>query len=201
MNDLSRAEIRRLLSEQTEPRLENPYPAGFFEQPLREAAVLLPLTWFEGGWKLLFIRRSENDHDLHGGQVAFPGGARDRADIDLRATALREAAEEIGLREADVELLGSLREFVAISNYRVTPWVAAFPWPYQFSPDPAEVAHIFTIPLDWLADPGHREIKYRQASDKAAWPVIYFSPYEGEVLWGFTARLTVEFLEVLGGSA
>jgi hypothetical protein len=93
--------------------------------------------------------------------------------------------------------LGKLEIFKSISNYRVTPIVGAFPSPYPLIPEPGEVSRIFTIPLEWLADPANHEIQYRDIPPYDPWPVIFFKPYDGEVLWGFTARLVIRLLEVL----
>ncbi len=189
---------RRLAGAEAAPVL-NPYPPGFHTGPSRRAAILIPFTRIDNGWHLLFIRRTENQNDRHGGQVAFPGGGMDPEDPHPQATALREAHEEVGLHPADVRILGRLNDFVSITNYQVTPFVGAFPWPYPLKPDPQEVSRAFTIPLAWLADPAHHEVLYRRIPPYEPWPVIYFDPYDGETLWGFSARVTLRLLEVLEG--
>ncbi|HEY7675733.1 MAG TPA: CoA pyrophosphatase, partial [Candidatus Methylomirabilis sp.] len=87
------------------PRLlpPGPWPPGRAGE--RQAAVLVPFVGTGGEAALLFIRRAEG-LDVHSGQVAFPGGNRDREDEGPVATALREAQEEIGLAPAEVEVLG-----------------------------------------------------------------------------------------------
>ncbi len=116
------------------------------------AAVLLPLVWWKEGWHLVFTRRTEVVEN-HKGQVSFPGGGCEVGESTPEQTALREAGEEIGLDPADVRLLGKLNEVLTITRYRVTPVVGVMPWPYAIRPEPAEVERVFTIPLDWLADP------------------------------------------------
>ncbi len=161
--------------------------------------MLIPLLRQAGEWDVLFIRRTVNEHDHHGGQVAFPGGRCDPGDPDAEAAALREAFEETGIKPADVRILGRLRDILTITNYRVTPMVGVIPWPYELRPQPEEVSRIFTIPLKWLADPANRE------AQKHSWlyrghsiPMIYFAPYDGETLWGASARITMLLLEALG---
>jgi 8-oxo-dGTP pyrophosphatase MutT (NUDIX family) len=152
------------------------------------------------GWHLLYIRRAQSANDGHSGQVAFPGGCLESGDANLKATALREAREEIGLVAEDVDIVGRLGDFISTTNYRIAPFVGVIPWPYRLRLAPAEVARAFTIPLDWLADCENREAyEYRVASGTVS--VIRYRPYDGELLWGATARITVDLMEKLGITA
>ena len=118
---------------------------------VREAAVLIHFLRSEDSWHILYIRRAQFEGDRHSGQVAFAGGKRDKSDINLEFTALREAKEEVGLLPEDVTLLGSLNHHHTISEFRVTPYVGIFPWPYSLILDEVEVARYFTMPLIWVA--------------------------------------------------
>ena len=158
------------------------------------AAVLAPLTLVDGAWHLLYTRRTDRvEH--HKGQVSFPGGRADPEDATPEATALREAEEEIGLRREDVRLLGRLGEMVTVSSYRITPVVGVFPWPYAFQVSTIEVERVFTMPLSWLADKRNYMEFLRPGTDRG---VIAYFPYDGELLWGATARMTVSLLRTLG---
>jgi len=165
---------------------------------LKCAAVLIALAMREGEWRLLLTRRTETvEH--HKGQVSFPGGACDRDETTPEATALREAQEEVGLAPADVRLLGRLNDVVTITRYRVTPVVGVFPWPYAFRPAPVEVARLFTIPLSWLAQRSNcDEQPFTPDGLPRPFPVVIYHPYDGEILWGASARMTHNFLSVLG---
>lgn len=164
----------------------------------REAGVLVPFVRVEHAWHLLFIRRPTSVRDYHSGQVAFAGGKRDPEDVSLTATALREAHEEIGILPADVQVLEQLSPHHSISRFRIAPIVATVPWPYPLTLSEQEVARAFTIPLHWLAQPQHHEIRYRQLDDVAQpIPVVYFQEYDGEILWGATARITLALLACL----
>lgn len=196
-NELTEAIIRSRLQALQNAPPSNPYPFNYFNRPRRRAAVLIPFTRFSNEWHLLFIRRTDHEHDNHSGQVAFPGGGQDPNDSSVEATALREAQEEVGLAPQDIHVLGTLEDVISISNYHVTPLVGTFPSPYNFNRDTVEVARIFTIPLRWLAEEDHHEIRYRKVDEHEPWPVIYFKPYDGETLWGFTAALTIRLLKVL----
>ena len=197
LNRLSEAEIESQLSGLPPSHAREPYPVNFLNLPRRRAGVLVPFTRIGRDWHLLFIRRTDHKNDHHGGQVAFPGGGMDPGDHSIVGTALREANEEVGLAPEKVRILGRLEDVISITNYHVTPVVGSFPSPYPYLADPNEVARIFTIPLGWLADPGNREIQFRKVDGHDPWPVIYFKQYDGEILWGFTAALTVRLLEVL----
>lgn len=194
---LREADIALRLAQTKLTTLHNPYPAGLLNGKQHPAAVLIPFTRINRAWHLLYIRRTQNEHDRHGGQVAFPGGRMDKSDRTIEAAALREAQEEVGLRPSDVRILGQLCDFVSITNYRVTPIVGTFPWPYTLRIDPFEVSRAFTIPLEWLANPNNHQTMFRHYPPHDPWPVIYFDAYDGEVLWGFSARVTLTLIEVL----
>lgn len=164
----------------------------------REAGVLVPFVRMDNAWHLLFIRRPTSIRDYHSGQVAFAGGKRDPEDADLTATALREAHEEIGILPQDVDILGQLNPHHSVSRFRIVPTVACVPWPYELVLSPQEVARAFTIPLAWLAQPQHHQIRYRHLTDvPEPIPIVYFQEYDGEILWGATARITLSLLACL----
>ena len=164
----------------------------------RRAGVLMPLLRQGDAWHLLFIRRSESERDHHSGQVAFAGGKWEPGDSDLEQTALREAREEIGILPGDVRILGRLGRHHSVTRFSITPVVGMIPWPYRLRPDPLEVASVFTMPLAWLADPGNLEISFQHITGYAeAVPVAFYHRYEGELLWGATARMTLTLVEQL----
>jgi 8-oxo-dGTP pyrophosphatase MutT (NUDIX family) len=177
--------------------LEVPYPSELIQGEPRPAAVLIPLLRKENAWHVLFTRRTDTLPE-HSGQVAFPGGRSEPGDLNAEGTALREASEEIGLKPTDVKILGRLNEFITITNYRVTPVVGLIPWPFSLQLEKREVSRVFTIPLDWLADPANREEQLRPLPPPyAPVMVIYFHPYDNEILWGASARFTVTLLKIL----
>jgi len=174
------------------------YGRGRAPQP---AAVLLPLFRCTGQWHLLYIRRAENAEDRHSGEVAFPGGRIEDQDPHPTGAALREAEEEIGLAAHQVDVLGCLPAFLTASNYLVTPVVGRVPWPLVLQPDPTEVARVFSMPLHWLADPGHHELRpWLPRGHRLPRPVVFFEEHEGERLWGVSARITLSLLQALGAS-
>jgi 8-oxo-dGTP pyrophosphatase MutT (NUDIX family) len=161
---------------------------------LKCAAVLVPLVWETGEWHLLFTRRTERV-ESHKGQVSFPGGGCDEGEITPEETALREAEEELGIDARHVRILGRLTNMITISSFRVTPVVGVLEWPAVMRVGQEEVERVFTIPLNWLADP-HNRWEFTMPGRKRY--LIAYHPYDGELLWGATARMTVDFLKVLG---
>lgn len=187
---------------ETSARDERPYRLPIrrrYRGSPQSAAVLLPLFSLNDEWHLLYIRRSDVKGDAHSGQVAFPGG-RCEENETFEQAALREAHEEVGLLPQDVRLLGFLKPMHSVTNFSVMPVVGAIPWPYAIHIQTQEVSRAFTIPLRWLADPANRREKpYFVFSLLAAFNVVYFNPYDGETLWGLTARITLDFLDVYLG--
>jgi 8-oxo-dGTP pyrophosphatase MutT (NUDIX family) len=181
--------IRERLRERT-PRLQTEWAA-------RPAAVLLPLYSQNLAWHLLFTRRTESV-ESHRGQVSFPGGQVEDGDLNVQSAALREAWEEIGLRPQDVQILGQLDPMLTVTQFMITPVVGLIPWPYELHIQPLEVARLFGVPLAWLRDPDNLATEYRKPMIPGPEiPVHYFKPYDGETIWGVTARITLDFLKLI----
>jgi 8-oxo-dGTP pyrophosphatase MutT (NUDIX family) len=198
-DQLTTHQIQTFLQAQPFKPLHDYYPQELLIGDPRPAAVLIPLLKEQDQWHVLFIRRTKVDGDIHSGQVALPGGGLEKNDLSLAATALRETNEELGILPDDIKILGQLNEFIAISNYRVTPFVGTLTWPYPIIQAKEEVARWFTIPLRWLADPTNRSVQRRTLpNDLGEVGVIYYQKYDGELLWGLSARIITEFLEVSG---
>lgn len=163
------------------------------------AAVLIPLVLEEEIWKLLFIKRTRHNHDRHSGQIAFPGGRADPDDISLKATALRETQEEIGVNPVDVDLLGQSCSITTVTDYEVTPFAGIIPWPYQLKLSLDEVEKTILIPISWLANPGNHQVKSWESpfGPGNEIPVVFFNKYAGEILWGVTAQIVVDFLHMI----
>ena len=118
---------------------------------LKPAAVLLPLIIRHEPHVLL----TQRTHHLtrHAGQVAFPGGRADAADVSLVETALRETQEETGIDPAFVTVAGFLDAYETGTGYAILPVVGILSEGFALSPHAAEVAEIFEVPLSFLLDP------------------------------------------------
>jgi 8-oxo-dGTP pyrophosphatase MutT (NUDIX family) len=198
MLDFTEEEMARRLAAALRVPAEEDCSAPWMTAAPRPAAVLIPFLRMAEEWQLLFTRRTDRVAD-HKGQVAFPGGSVDPDDRSPEFTALREAEEEIGLKPLDVRVLGRLHDLPTVTNYCITPVVGVIPWPYALRLAEIEVSRAFIIPLAWLADPAHHEIRARSLPGSAVrLKVIYFQTYDDELLWGVSAQITLNLLAALG---
>ena len=207
------AEVRTLVAAARPPLPPPPswlrperLPDGIpFERPApppdaRPAAALVLVYPGPGGEAhLVLTERVEYGGDHHSGEVSLPGGKADPGDADAVATALREAAEEVGLdaEAAGVEVVGQLDPlWIPPSNFLVTPVVAVAGRRPAFVADPREVAAILETPVaaflpdvaPVIVDPDPRGRPYRYG----AYVV------EGRIVWGATAAILGQLGAVLG---
>jgi 8-oxo-dGTP pyrophosphatase MutT (NUDIX family) len=169
-------------------QLSNTEATPQLEWHARPAAVLVPLFERDGAWHVLLTRRTEHVA-THKGQVAFPGGKVDASDTDRIDTALREAEEEIGLKRADVRVIGTLPDLITVTQWRITPVVAIIPHPYGFVPSTNELSEIFDVPLAWLADPANLRISTREPAVPGPPIEVFHFDYGRYDIWGATARI------------
>ena len=156
------------------------------------AAVLVPIYKKDGQYHILFIKRTEQV-EKHKGEISFPGGVYEDHDDTLLNTALRESAEEISLKPDDVEVLGELDDVVsAKTNFRITPFLAFIPWPYEFEVDGHETEEIIEAPIKKLMGIG----RSRQESRDGETVTAYQFDYQRWVIWGATARILAQFLDI-----
>ena len=118
------------------------------------ASVLVPLVQRAGQLTVLLTRRTDHLTD-HPGQISFPGGRAEAFDADVIATALREAREEIGLADRDIEVLGALPTYTTGTGFIVTPVIALLEPGFGINADPFEVAEVFEVPLGFLMTPAN----------------------------------------------
>lgn len=154
----------------------------------KPASVLLPLLAREHGVQVLLTQRAAHLHH-HGGQISFPGGRMDATDTSAEHTALREAQEEIGLAQSQVEVLGRLPQYFTGTGFSVTPVVALVHPPYEFHSDPFEVASIFEVPLSFLMNPRHHQRRQFDYPDGCGKRSFYAMHYEDYFIWGATAGM------------
>ena len=118
-------------------------------------------------------------------------------DASLQYTALRESAEEIGLQPAHVQVLGQLDDLLTTgSNYLVRPFVGMLPYPYPFILDHRETASIIEVPLTWLRR--HNPPRQEHRHHAGRFVQSFFFDYNGHVIWGATAKIVKQFLDLLG---
>lgn len=161
------------------------------------SSVLVPLFEENGSFKVLFTKRTDNlEH--HKGQISFPGGAVEEDDETYLDTALREADEEIGLNKDDVSILGRIDDrLTLVSSFVIHPYVGMIPHPYDFQINRNEVERIIEAPLDlFLSGPRDSHMKDVEYEGR-----FYHGPsyvFQGDVIWGATAGIMTNLVEILG---
>jgi 8-oxo-dGTP pyrophosphatase MutT (NUDIX family) len=179
-------------------------PAQVADEASTRAAVAVILREGASGLELLFIRRAENPQDPWSGQIAFPGGRAERADPDLRATAIRETLEEIGVDlSTAAEPLGGLDEVRAVARMRpmnltITPFVFRLREPFE----PVlsdEVRSLHWLPLGELLGTSRRStMDYAHQGESLQFPCLRVDEL---VIWGLTYRMFMSLQERFGVTA
>ena len=177
-----------------------PSPAAFVledgvgDEELTPAAVLFPIVQRSEAPTVLLTQRTTHLKD-HPGQISFPGGRRESADPSPAHTALREAAEEIGLSEEQVDIVGYLPEYRTATGFRVTPVVALVTPPFDLQLDSFEVAEVFEVPLAFLLDPANHQQHSLHYRGKLRH--YYAMPYGRYFIWGATAGIIMSLYRAL----
>ena len=155
----------------------------------REAAVVALLYPHAGEWHIPLTVRPAT-LPAHAGQISLPGGAIDPGETTVQA-ALRELEEELGVRAADASVIGPLSPiYVFVSEYLVTPWIAAVDSRPRFRPSAEEVSELLEVPLRHLCDPAHRgRHTRRQRGIELNVPHILWGRHR---IWGATAMILSE---------
>jgi 8-oxo-dGTP pyrophosphatase MutT (NUDIX family) len=171
----------------------DPRGRGSDVRPLVAASVLVLL---ERGpdWHMVLTKRTTSV-DLHKGEVSFAGGMRDPGDADVRATALREAHEEIGLDPLHVTVLGEIDELVTVTGFVVTPVVAIVDPDHVYRPNPGEVERVLRVPLEHLRDANSWFEDVRTWGDRTY--VLRSCRFGDDIIWGATSRMLQNFLEIV----
>jgi 8-oxo-dGTP pyrophosphatase MutT (NUDIX family) len=160
---------------------------------------VLTLLFHDLGADRVLLTKRTDTVEHHKGQISFPGGGVDDDDIDLSATALRETWEEVGVDPEHVEIIGQLDEIVTISNFLVTPYVGVLHrTPYVWIPSDIEVAEVLEPPIAALLEDATLVLEERFVDGEAYVAPAYH--WNGHRIWGATARMLHEFLDLLRGA-
>ncbi|MGA9405642.1 MAG: CoA pyrophosphatase [Bacteroidota bacterium] len=161
---------------------------------LTKSAVLIPIVNTEKGLELLFTKRSETvEH--HKGQISFPGGATDEADLSPADTALRESLEEIGLERSAISILGVMDDLQTPTGFVVTPVIGFIQKLPPLRINLEEVAQVIFVPLVRFFDDGLRHSIMKER-DGVMVEVFSYEVWE-EPVWGATAFFVNQLVNVL----
>jgi len=168
---------------------------GLAIEGFRRAGVLVPLLIGSRKPELLFTKRTE-EVESHKGQISFPGGMADAADTDIVETALREAREELGIEASVVTVRGLLDDLAVPSGFIITPVVGTLEALPTLTPNPAEVAEAFTVPLEFFCIPrnGRSEIRELHGMKREVW----FYEHREHTIWGATAMIVRNLVVKMG---
>ena len=158
--------------------------------PPKEAGVLALIFPKSDDLHVVLTRRTEQLRG-HSGQVSFPGGKRDPEDTSFTNTALRETCEELGICDDEVEVIGQMSRFyIPPSHFNVYPTVGYMSYEPLFTPNPSEVAEVFSFALNDLLDRQFRDVEYRDFQGIRV--KIPFYKVQGHKVWGATAVMLSE---------
>lgn len=172
-----------------------------------DSAVLALLTPVNEGacrndlldWQVLLIRRNTYP-GLHSGQIALPGGKREKRDVGLWDTACREAHEEVGIQPGRVDKIAPLSSvYVPPSNFAIHPFVAVNANGQSFHADPREVAGMKNIPV-WVFNPEKAVTLQFTSRDGGQNPAPAWR-FEGFTIWGATAMILAELFRLIDEGA
>lgn len=161
------------------------------------AAVLIGIVMRDEPTVLLTQRTAHLS--THSGQIAFPGGKVDDTDRDVVDTALRESQEEVGLAPDQVQVLGTITDYVTGTAFIVTPVVGLVNPGHSLTPNPDEVASVFEVPLAFLMNPAfHRRHALEAEGRRREWfSMPYQDGAEQRFIWGATAGMIRNFYRFL----
>lgn len=198
MEDPAIQTLRRRLAGRSAPALDE--AALEAQHPgARLGAVLLLLYPLEGATYLVLTQRTRQLSE-HSGQIALPGGRIDPYDPSPVEAALRETREELGIATDDLEVLGALDSvFVTVSRFLILPFVAWSTVRPVFVPNPAEVDEIIELPLRHLLSAAAPDEELWQV--RGEWRRVGFYRYGRYKIWGATARVLRQLVELLDGPA
>jgi len=162
----------------------------------REAAVLMPIFERRGVPHFLLTKRTD-EVETHKGQISFPGGMREAGE-NLEQTALRETFEEVGIGRDKISILGRFHDYLSITDYRVSPYAAYLSTPFVTKPQTTEVAEILEVPFSVFADPSRMRVEQGRRRGKTV--AVYFYSFGPHEIWGLTALIIKDFIEVLNWS-
>ena len=159
-----------------------------------EASVLIPVLTFKKNLEILLTKRSTNLKN-HPGQIAFPGGKKEKFDSSPIETALRETEEEVGLSQHLVEIIASLPTHKTATGFIIKPYIGIISQPFEETLRCGEVDEVFTVPFDHILNEKNFSIQTRKWNGSQR--KYYAVPYGPYYVWGATARILLNLSKAL----
>lgn len=162
---------------------------------VKPSSVLL-LLFPEGDQLYICLTKRPSTMTFHPGQISFPGGKVEKEDHSAEMTALREAREEVGIDPSAIEILGKMSDlYVEVSKFSIQPFLAWANKKPEFMLNASEVEGLILFPLsDFVAN----ETIFETELDTVTGPLrIKYYPFNGEIIWGATAMILSELIEIL----
>jgi 8-oxo-dGTP pyrophosphatase MutT (NUDIX family) len=142
----------------------------------------------------VFIKRNEYP-GAHSGQISLPGGKKEPNDMNLEHTAIREASEELGIREESIRIIRRLSPLtISVSGFEVHPFVGTIDVKPEWKPDKNEVTYLIETPLKNLLSA--KAIKHEMWQLRGEMLKVPFFGVKKEKIWGATAMIFSEFIEI-----
>jgi 8-oxo-dGTP pyrophosphatase MutT (NUDIX family) len=175
---------------------------GLFGRPpenVKEAGVLALFYPHKKGWHICFIQRPKrNPNDPHSGQISFPGGKREKSDVNLWYTAIRETEEEIGIKASSIQRIGSLTElYIPVSNFIVYPKVGFIEHEPKFILQEEEVAAMITPPVNHFLHPQAIHKTNMTVKNNVQLKAVPHFQFEHHLIWGATAMMFNELRSIM----
>jgi 8-oxo-dGTP pyrophosphatase MutT (NUDIX family) len=162
---------------------------------IKSSGVLI-LLFPDGNEIFICLVKRQPFMKFHAGQIGFPGGKKEKTDINLAWTALRETSEEIGIHPGQISILGALSPlFVPVSGFMIYPFAAWSSVKPDFVINHHEVEKLILFPL--LKNYQNRKIIMANVETQTGWLEVPAFGFENEIIWGATAMILTEFFDVL----
>ncbi len=162
----------------------------------KKAAVLAVLYPNKAGESILLLTLRASYNGAHSAQISLPGGKVDKVDTSLKATALREFEEEIGINRDRIQVIRKLSEtYIPPSNFMVTPFLGYLDEKPDFQPN-EEVAEIIEVKVADLVDDNLVTSVTMETSYMKEIEVPCFN-FSDHIVWGATAMILSEIKDLI----
>lgn len=150
------------------------------DKSLPHSAILIPIINIDGKAHILYERRAL-DLDFQPGDVCFPGGGADEDEADIDA-AIRETCEELLINTENIKNISYFDSFIGPFKKSIVSVFFGELVCYNYTYSKIEVDSVFLVPINNFPKP---------IEENELYPTYMYNDYK---IWGFTARVTKEFL-------